>query len=266
MARSQLVDLDFGSLARILNLLDPTLAQHPATKAYVDSAVEGLAWKDSVRVASTATINLAAPGASIDGITMVANDRFLAKDQATASANGIYIWNGSATPATRAVDMNSAPEVEQAVTTVEEGTSAGSTFRQTAVNVTLETTPLAWTAFGTTAPAATTGTAGIAAIATQAEVDAGVVSNKIVAPDTLKASKLFNKGVSLAIGDGAALTYNIDHNLNTRDVIVSVYRNSGNYDDVIADVTRPTVNRVTVGFAAAPAASAFRVVVQGTQA
>lgn len=265
MPRSQLVDMDFGSSARILNLLDPTLAQHPATKAYVDSAVEGLAWKDSVRAASTANINLAAPGANIDGVVMVANDRFLAKDQTTALQNGIYIWNGAATPATRAVDVNSAPEVEQAVTTVEEGTSAGSSFRQTAVNVTLETTSLTWTAFGTTAPAATTGTAGIAALATQVEVDAGVVTNKIVTPETLKASKLFSKTLSLSIGDGAALTYNFDHNLNTRDVVVSVYRNSGSYDDVTADITRPTVNRVTIGFAAAPAASAFRVVVTGTQ-
>ena len=73
-----LSDLDFGNVARILNLLDPTLAQHPATKAYVDSLVEGLAWKDSARVASVATINLAAPGANIDGVAMVANDRFIA--------------------------------------------------------------------------------------------------------------------------------------------------------------------------------------------
>lgn len=96
MSKQILSDLDFNSAARILNLPDPTLAQHPATKAYVDSAVEGLAWKDSVRVATVANITLSGPGATIDGVAMAANDRVLVKDQSTASQNGIYIWNGGA--------------------------------------------------------------------------------------------------------------------------------------------------------------------------
>ena len=266
MSKPVLTDLDFTSASRILNLLDPTLAQHPATKAYVDSAVEGLAWKDSVRVASTATITLSGPGASIDGITMAVNDRFLAKDQASAFQNGIYVWNGAAVPATRAADMNTAAEVEQAITTVEEGTSAGATFRQTAVNVTLDTTNLAWASFGTAAAAASETLAGVAELATQAETDAGVDDLRIVTPLKLKTSKLFAKIFSQSIGDASATTFNIDHNLNTRDCQVSVYKNSGNYDEVIVDITRPTVNRVTVsGFPTAPGASAYRVTVLGVQ-
>lgn len=259
-------NLDAQSLARGTNFLDPTSAQDVATKAYVDSAIEGLNWKDSVRAASTANINLAAPGATIDAVNMAANDRFLAKDQTTGSQNGIYIWNGAATPATRAVDMNNAAEVEQAVVTVEEGTAnAATTWRQTVVNVTLDTTSLAFTSFGTAAGAASETVAGLAELATQAETDAGTDDARIVTPLKLKTSKLFNKTLGATIGDGSATAFNIDHNLNTRDVIVTVYKNSGNYDDVLVDVTRPTVNRVTVTFAAAPAASAYRVVVQGTQ-
>lgn len=265
-SRAQLVDLDFGSAARVLNLLDPTLAQHPATKAYVDAAVEGLSWKDSVRVASVATINLAAPGAAIDGITMAANDRFLAKDQTTGSQNGIYVWNGGGAPATRAADMSVAAEVEQAVVGVEEGTSAGSTFRQTAVNVTLDTTTLTFGSFGTSAPAASETTAGIAEIATQVEADAGTDDLRIITALKLKNTKLLNKTLALTIGDGSAVSFNFDHNLNTRDITVAVYKNSGNYDEVNVEVTRPTVNRVTVAFQNAPAASAYRIVVQGTQA
>ena len=49
-------------------------------------------------------------------LTMVAGDRFLAKDQTTASENGIYVWNGAAVAATRAADANTAAELEQAVT------------------------------------------------------------------------------------------------------------------------------------------------------
>lgn len=65
------------------------------------------------------------------------------------------------------------------------------------------------------------------------------------------------------VGDGAATSYNIDHNLNSRDVIVQVFTNSGNYEDVIVDVQRPSVNRVTLVFATAPASSAYRVIVIG---
>jgi hypothetical protein len=267
MAKSQLVDLDFGSLARILNLLDPTLAQHPATKAYVDSAVEGLSWKDSVRVSAPANVNLAAPGATIDGVTMAANDRFLAGNQTTGSQNGIYIFNGSGTPATRAPDMSTAAEVEQAVVTVEEGTSAGSTLRQTQVNVTLDTTTLIFTSFGTSAPAATETAAGIAELATQAETDTGTDDLRIITPLKLKNSKLFNQTKVFIIGDGSATSFNCDHNLNTRNVVVTVFRNSGNFDDVEVDKQRPTVNRVTIVTApTVPAASGFVVVVQGTLA
>src|SRR6478735_1834998 len=254
MAKPILTDQDFGGVAKVIGLPAPTSSTDAATKGYVDSAVEGLAWKDSVRVASTANINLAAPGATIDGITMAANDRFLAKDQTTANQNGIYIWTGAATPATRAADMDTAAEVEQAVTTVEEGTSAAATFRQTAVNVTLGTTSLLWTSFGTSAPAASETTAGIAEIATQVETDAGTDDARMVTPLKLKTSKLFNKSFTATIGDGSATSFNIDHNFNTRAVVVEIYKNSGNYDTVIADVTRPSVNRVTVTFAVAPSA------------
>lgn len=264
MSKPILSDQDYGLLARILNLPDPTLPQHPATKAYVDSLVEGLAWKDAVRVASTATINLAAPGANIDGIAMAANDRFLAKDQAAAAQNGIYIWTGAGTPATRAADASTAAELEQAICGVEEGTSAGTSFRQTAVNFVLDTNAVAWTtAFGT-APAATETLAGVAEIATQIETDTGLDDARFVTPLKLKNSKLFAKGLFLTIGDGSATSFNFDHNLNTRDVIVGVYKLTGNFDDVLCDVTRPSVNRVTISMAGAPAAAAYRVVVVGT--
>lgn len=54
-----------------------------------------------VRVASTAAINLAAPGANVDGTAMVIGDTFLEKDNATLADRGVYVWNGAAVPATR---------------------------------------------------------------------------------------------------------------------------------------------------------------------
>lgn len=255
--------LDFNNEARILNLLDPTLAQHPATKAYVDGAVEGLAWKDSVRVASVANLTLSGPGATIDGITMATNDRVLVKDQTTQSQNGLYLWNGAAVAMTRTADASTFAELEQAVVTVEEGTSAGSTFRQTQVNGTIDTNNVLWSAFGTSAPAASETTAGIAELATQSETDTGTDDLRIITALKLGNWSGRKRKFTQTFGDGSATSFNIDHNFATRDVAVEVYRNSGSYDSVIVDVTRPTTNRVTLTFVSAPSASAFNVVVIG---
>ncbi len=263
MAKQILTDIDFGGTSRITNLPDPTLAQHPATKAYVDSAIEGLAWKDSVRVATQGNLSIASPGATIDGITMATNDRVLVRAQTAQPENGIYIWNGAAVAMTRAADMSVAPEFEQAVTTVEEGTSAASTFRQTAVNITVGTTNVVWTSFGTAAPAANETTPGIVEIATQAEVDAGTDNTRAVTPQGLAGWSNRPRKFQQLIGDGSATQYTVTHNLNTRDVQASVYRNSGAYDEVFTDVEYTTVNSVTIRFATAPASNAFRVVIDG---
>ncbi|PPD10294.1 MAG: hypothetical protein CTY36_00435 [Methylocystis sp.] len=261
MSRQVLTNLDFNGVAKVVGLLDPSAAQDAATKAYVDSVIEGLAWKDSVRVATQSNLNLASPGASIDGVSLSAGDRVLVRAQSTAAENGIYIWNGAATPATRAPDCNTAAELEQAVTTVEEGTSAGASYRQTAVNFTLGSGAVSWSAFGTAAGAASESSAGVAEIATQAETDTGTDDARIVTP--LKLANWSGRKLKYAtdVGDGSATQYTITHNLNTRDVQVEIYRNSGNYDSVIVDVERTSVNAVRLTFASAPSSNQFRVVV-----
>ena len=263
MARQVGSDLDFNNIARILNLPDATDPQHPATLAQVRALVEGLAWKDNARVATQANISIASPGATIDGITMATNDRVLVRAQTTTTENGIYIWNGAATPLTRSLDGSTFDELESAVLTVDEGTSAGVTYRQTAVNGTIGSSAITWTTFGTAAGAASEASAGIAPLATQAETDAGANDMKIVTP--LKLAQSANRKLKFPtnIGDGSATQFTVTHNLNTRDVTVVVYRNSGSYDEVLCDVEHTTVNSVTLRFASAPSSNQYRVVVLG---
>jgi hypothetical protein len=253
--------LDFGNARKIINLPDGVDPQDPATVAQLKSAVEGLAWKDSVRVSTQGNLNLASPGASIDGISLSAGDRVLVRAQLDAEQNGIYIWNGAAVVMTRALDAATFAELEQATVTVEEGTNAGVTYRQTAVNGLIDTDYVLWTTFGTAAGAASETSAGIAELATQAETDAGTDDARIVTPAKLKASPLSVKKYAADIGDGSATSFAVTHNLNTRDVLVEVRRNAGNYDTVLAEVQRTSVNQVTVIFDTAPAANAYRVLI-----
>lgn len=263
MARPIKTNLDFENVARIQNLPDPSTAQEPATKAYVDSAVEGLAWKDSVRVSTQSNINLSSPGAAIDGVTMASPDRVLVRSQSTAAENGIYVWNGAAVAMTRAPDASTFAELEQAVVTVEEGSSAGATFRQTEVNGTIGSSAVTWTSFGGSSPTATETTAGIAEIATQPEVDAGTDDARIPTTLKIKSASWMLRKYSADFGDGSATQYTITHNLGTRDVTVAVYRNSGAYDEVILDIEHTTTNTVTVRLASAPTLNQFRCVVIG---
>jgi len=131
------------------------------------------------------------------------------------------------------------------------------------VNGTIGTTAVTWTAFGTSAAAASETIAGIMEIATQAEVNGG--TDDLRAVTALKLAQWSGRKFKTVgiVGDGSATSFNIDHNFGTRDVQVVCYRNGGDYEDATADYKRPTVNRVVVQFAAAPAANGWVVVIIG---
>lgn len=262
MARKFFTDIDLQSVSKVVNLPSPVDSGDAANKAYVDSLIEGLAWKDSVRVATQSNLNLSSPGSTIDSVTMASQDRVLVRNQSTQSQNGIYVWNGASTAMTRSLDASTFAELEQAVVTVEEGTDAGSSFRQTQINGTIGTNDIIWTSFGTAAPAASETTAGIAEIATQAETDAGTDNERIVTPLKLATWSGRIKKYAVAIGDGSNTSYTVTHNLASRDVHVTVY-NASTYDEVTTDVTHSTTNTLTIVFATAPSSNAYRVVVVG---
>ena len=61
----------------------------------------------------------------------------------------------------------------------------------------------------------------------------------------------------------APYTFTATHNLGTRDVSVAVYANSAPYGEVEVDVDHTSTSVVTLTFAAAPTAGAYRVVITG---
>ena len=110
-----------------ISVATPTADGHATTKAYVDAARSGLDVKQSVRLASVAPVAIATAleaGDVIDGVTLVAGDRVLLKDQSTASENGIYVAVASgAGAASRATDADTSAEVTTGMFTfVSEGT------------------------------------------------------------------------------------------------------------------------------------------------
>jgi hypothetical protein len=149
---SKLVKRDSNGNAKVAT---PTDAAHIATKGYVDAARQGLDVKQSVRVATTGAINLSSDlqaGDVIDGVTLVAGDRVLVKNQSTALENGIYVAVASGA-ASRSSDANGTADTGElkpgTFTFVEEGTTNSDKGFVVSTNgtITIDTTAIAWTQF-----------------------------------------------------------------------------------------------------------------------
>jgi len=125
---------------------DVKVASQKATKAYVDAAITGLSWKQSVRLA-TASLNVTLTGTqTVDGKSTVPGDRILVKDQSNPAANGIY--EASAAGWTRSADANTANELLQMAVFVREGDSLADTaWVLTNNSITLESTALTYAQF-----------------------------------------------------------------------------------------------------------------------
>lgn len=263
MSTSIKSNLDFNNVSRLINLPSPSDVSEAATKGYVDSAIEGLNWKQSVRVATQGNVNLVNPSGTIDGVSMVQGDRILVKSQTVLSENGIYVFNSGSSPLVRAIDSNIFSELEQAIVFVSEGTSSDKSFRQTQVNGVINTNDIVWVSFGVSTPLASESTSGIAELASQAETDSGVNDSSIVTPLKLSNWSGRIKKVSSNIGDGTSTSFVINHNFNTRDVKVEVFYATGSYSSIIVDTSRSSVNSVTLVFSSPPSVNQFRVVIMG---
>lgn len=132
---------------KLTNVATPIAGTDAANKDYVDSVAQGLDPKQSVRAASTANISSLSGPQTIDGISLVAGDRVLVKDQTTASQNGIYVVAASAW--SRSNDANVWDELVSAYVFVESGTTNADNGYLCTVDPagTLGTTAVTWVQF-----------------------------------------------------------------------------------------------------------------------
>lgn len=262
-SKKMYADLDMQSASKVINLAPGTAANDAVNKQQLDDAVQGTAWKDEVIVATQANINLASPGATIDGITMSAGMRVLVKAQTTGSQNGIYVWNGASTAMTRAADADTGAELRQATVSVASGTDASTTWRQTAVVTTIGTDTVTFSNFGTAAPPASETVAGISELASQVEVDGNTGGARVVTSDKLNAwsGRMLKFGDEF--GDGTTLQYDITHNFGTRDFLVGVYEVNSPWAEVWCEVQHLSTTVVRLIFNSAPATDSLRAVARG---
>jgi len=216
---------------RLTALADPTSAQDGATKNYVDLAVgnltAGLTLKGSARVATTTNVNIASPGATIDGVTMAAGEIAVLMGQSTASQNGPWVFNGAAAAMTRPANFDSSAEaVLGSFWIIREGTNADAFAVMTNdTAVTLGTTALTFVIRGAAAGGATGYTT------TNPTISAGG-------------------------------SWVVTHNLNTRFVLAQVARTASPWDFVNVRIERTSVNTLTVLPDVALTAGDFEIMVQ----
>lgn len=253
-------DVALGS-QKITGLADPTAAQDAATKAYADALSTGLDFKASVRVATTANITLSG-AQTIDGVSVIAGDRVLVKNQSTGANNGIYVAAAGAWA--RATDADSSAEVTSGMYVfVSEGTANADSSWVLSTNdpIVLATTALTFVQFsGAGQLTAGNGIAITAnSIATNADSTMFQYNSGVLALTSLYSARKF----SAAIGDGSTTAIVVTHNLATRDLQATVLRATTPWDIIHCDIEMTTTNTTTFRFTTAPTSNQYRVVIVG---
>lgn len=139
-----------GTQLTIGAVADGEYLKRSGTTVIGDPAVLGnvFDYKASARVATTANITLSGTQ-TIDGVSVIAGDRVLVKNQSSGADNGIYVCASGAW--SRAADADSSAEVTAGMMIpVAEGTSNADTFWLLTTNdpITLGSTALVFAQFG----------------------------------------------------------------------------------------------------------------------
>ena len=114
----------------ITGLSTPSNNSDAVNKSYVDDAVAGLRTRTIAETASTANVNISnglEAGDSVGGVTLVAGDRVLLKDQTDATENGLYLAVSSGA-ASRDPEHDSIAELSGGMVVVNQGTNDNKIF------------------------------------------------------------------------------------------------------------------------------------------
>jgi len=99
---------DFSS--GTLQVGTPSNSSDAANKSYVDSVAAGLSIKENVKVAAPGNVDISSAPASIDGVTLSADDRVLLFNQTDKKQNGVYEFAGSGSAMSRTADMDASAD------------------------------------------------------------------------------------------------------------------------------------------------------------
>lgn len=247
------LDLSTGTFdftSAVLQVAAPTADSHAATKSYVDSIAQGLNWKESVRVATTADITLSGTQ-TIDGVSVIADDRVLVKNQSTSSENGIYLCKSGSW--VRADDMDAGDEFSGAAVFIQEGTANADTGYVCTNNgdVTVGTTAIAFTQFtgagqltggngiditGSEISVELDASSGLAVSASGLKIDAAGVTNDMLAGSIANA-KLANSTIS-----GVALGSNLNSLSAGNGISMTSYNGSAAVSDITINIEDGTLS------------------------
>lgn len=146
LASNESITGDWDFTSGTIVVPTPTLDTQATPKSYVDGLVQGLDPKDSVVAATVGNITLSGTQ-TIDGVSVLATERVLVKDQTAPDENGIYVCAAGAWA--RSDDTDTWAELVSAFVFVEEGTVNADTGWTCTVDAggTLETTDVTWAQF-----------------------------------------------------------------------------------------------------------------------
>ena len=251
---------------RITSLAAPLVGSDAATRDFVEALVATGTNKGNARAAATGNINIAAPGAVIDGVTLSTTptpDIVLLPAQTTGSQNGMYVFNGASSPMTRATNADISAEVTSGLFVfVVEGTvnaSVGFTL-VTPAPIVLGTTALTFTQ--TSGAGQITAGAGQAKIGNVLNVGAGVgilVNPDDVAIDTAIVSRKYSQ----MIGDGSSTAITVTHTCNNLAPSWACVLVAAPFTAVTPTVTNPSSSTAIFTFGFVPTLNQYRVSLNG---
>ncbi len=232
-----------------------------AVKNYVDTTVGSLGNLEGGFNATSATLPVAAGGTKKGDYwyVTVAGTPSGVSPSVTLAVGDVLIANQDNASTTNSSQWVFLETNQQQATTTIVGITRYATGAETQTQTegSAAVTPL-----GLASLTATETRQGLAEIATQAETNAGLDDTRIVTP--LKLATYVSNATgsySTSVGNGAALSFTVTHNLNSSSVIVQLYENSTGAQ-VMTDVVITSANVVTVSFTAAPTTNQYLVVVK----